>query len=189
MAWPFPHHWRDIVRAAAYWLQEGLSAAATVLRMQTRPYTYTPAEAEESTEEAERALYFAQRLRDAPPSRTFGRTWFGSARGAWYAAYGRAPTMPEADWAFTRPEGMLGVYVRVTGRGAWSGRYTSRTVKVNVGWGRTWEEVQARVRALMVSREIDILRHGSEPVFPAGIEMSIERGALLEFDQPTVTLP
>lgn len=188
MAWPFAWFLRPIVRAAAWFLGHGWSEERTQSQLEAPPHYHAAADVEAAIPEAERALYFADFLRARPGAASFGSAWFAAARGAWYAAYGRAPTAEEREWAFTRPQGQLGVYVLVSGQGAWSGEIQHRTIKVNASWNSSYADVAAAVRALVESNQIHLLRNTSEPFTAGSITVEIERGALLEFVDPLLTV-
>lgn len=188
MAWPFSWFLRPIVRSIAYFMGRGQTPEEIAPRLEAPPHYFAAADVAAAVPEAERAMYFADFLRARPGAASFGAAWFAAARGAWYAAYGRAPTAAEAEWAFTRPQGQLGLYVLVSGMGAWSGETQTRTIKVNAGWNSSWADVEAAVRDAVTTMQIHLLRNTSEPFVPDSISVEIERGALLEFVDPLLTV-
>lgn len=179
---------RPIVRLAARFLGLGYTEEQTEERLEAPPHYFAAGDVASATPEAARSLYFADFLRERPGAASFGAAWFAGARGAWYAAYGRAPTTAEREWAFTRPQGALGLYVLVSGTGQWSGETQRRTIKVNAGWNQAWTDVEAAVRAAVTTMEIHLLRNTSEPFVADSITVEIERGALLEFVDPLLTV-
>jgi hypothetical protein len=188
MAWPFSWIIRPLLRTAARWLGMGYSEANIEERLQGHPHYIAAEEAQQATQEARRSIAFREFLESRETARTFGQNWFAAARGVWYAGYGRPPTPEEAQWAYTRPQGMLGLMVRVTGTGAWSGEQQSRSIPVNASWGSTWADVEERVLAAVTSMEITILRGSSEPFLVEGISMEPIGGALLERQSPLLTV-
>jgi hypothetical protein len=187
MSWVYDYLIRPIISTAAWFLGSGYSRSETQERLEAPPHLVAPQDATIAIAEAERARYFAEFIRQRPGGGSFGKEWFAAARGAWYAGYGRAPTPEERPWAFTRPQGMLGLMVRVTGMGEWSREQKSRTVTINAPWSATWSDVVSYVEDMFATGGIHLLVESSEPMDVVSVELV--GGALLERQDPTFTLP
>lgn len=186
MAWVYDYLMRPIIGTAAWFLGSGYTRAETAAHLEAPPHLVPPDDVAIAIPEAERSRYFAEFIRQRPGGGSFGREWFAAARGAWYAGYGRKPTAEERPWAYSRPQGMLGLMVRVTGMGQWSREEKTRTVTINAGWNRTWGDVVAYVEEMFANGGIHLLVESSEPMDVVSIELA--GGALLERQDPTFTL-
>lgn len=188
MAWPFPPFLRPIVRY--FYSMIGLDYPEPEIRerAQLHPNYWSEIDVAQAAPEAARAVYFLNFLRARPGAASFGSAWFASARGAWYAGYGRAPTEEEREWAYTRPQGQLGLYVRAHGETLYSHRQVDRDIKVNASWDSSWSTVEEAVRALVTTNQISFMIAESEPIDPDSLTLTLERGALLEFVDPLIVV-
>lgn len=188
MAWPFPMFLRPIVRYVFSMIGLDYPEPEIIERAQLHPHYWAQADVEAAAQEAGRATYFLDFLRARPGAASFGSVWFAAARGAWYAGYGRAPSASEREWAYTRPQGQLGLYVRAHGETMYSHRAVDRDIKVNANWNSSWSDVEAEVRALVTSNRISFLIAESEPIDPDSLTLTLERGALLAFVDPLISV-
>ena len=185
MAWPFPDFLRPIVRFWNYLTAREFPPDEIQARAEAHPHYWAERDVAAAGREAARSRYFLDFIRERLGTASFGSLWFAAARGAWYAAYGRAPTAEEREWAYTRPQGRIGLYAGVSGRGAWHGEERRITIRVNADWNSSWTDVEARVRDLVTSTLLSQLVIGSEPFLLESLEITPVWGALLQFhDDP-----
>lgn len=193
MAWPFTERIRPYIRMATYFLREGWTDEQIMQWAQDSPAHYNLNRMAESLPEARRAVYFAGRVEQRLAQVAAGgndmrlsQLWGLSARSAWYAGYGRAPTQAEREWAYTRPQGVVGLTLEVTGRGAQSGRFQHYTITLNASWDTHVGALMDMVRQDLASGAILTGDMGSEPLDLNSINIAIGGGALLERQEPTI---
>ena len=188
MAWPLDRGIRPYIRMAAYWLGRGMSDDEILRWTEFSRHYHSVADMASAIPEARRSMYFAQRLRDAGPDQTFGATWFGSMRGAWYAGYGRAPNAQERSWAYTRPAQMLGLAIQVTGRGERTNLPRRFEVTVNVPWNATMAQVRQYLIDQFAAGNMPSGLEEYDPVQLITAQFRIIGGALLEREATTYTM-
>lgn len=189
MAWPFNFSIRPYIRMAGYWLGIG-STVDQILDWATGSRDYYDLNyMREAIPEAKRADYFAARIATANVDMPLSQLWGLSARGAWYAGYGRAPTAAERGWAYSRPEGMLGLALEVKGLGLHSGTPRVYTITANVPWSATFGAIEGYIQQCIADGSCITGDMGSEPLDTDTIEILIQGGALLQRQSPTVTMP
>lgn len=189
MVWPFDDFLRPFVRMAAYLQGAGYTPTQVMEWAAGSRHAGNLADMREALPEGRRANYLMERIRAADPTLRFSTIWGRAARATWYAGYGRAPTPAEREWAYTRPQEVLGLTFEVTGRGAESGRFRHYTITVNVPWSANLGEVEDFLRNELASGRILTRDFGSEPLRPDSIIFALSSGALLARQQPTATMP
>jgi hypothetical protein len=180
MVWPLDENLRPYIRMASYWLHQGRTPEEIMQWASSSRHMYNLEFMQAAIPEAARANYFAARARSGDPNMRLSQLWGLSARAAWYAGYGRAPTAEERQWAYSRPQEMLGLMFEVHGRGARTGRFQHYTVVLNASWGTSLADAIQRVEDSIISGDIITGDLGSEPLQAGGLTVSLIGGALLE---------
>lgn len=180
MPWPFAEEMRPYLRMASYWLGRGWDHEQIMQWAAESRHHYNLELMSAAIPEAARANYFRARIEAADPNMRLSQLWGLASRATWYAGYGRAPTAAEREWAYSRPQEMLGLMFEVVGRGARSGRYQHYTIVINTTWNQSVADVMERVRDAITSGDIITGDLGSEPLRADGLTISLAGGALLE---------
>lgn len=188
MPWPFPEELRPYIRMAAVKLAAGFTEPEVVAWMAGTAAFSNAAMVERALPEAQRSLYFANRIASDTKDLRLSQLWGLSARAAWYAGYHRAPTAAERAWAFQRPGDMVGMTLRVSGRGLRTGAAQDYTVTLNAPWGARLSDISEEARDFVGSFANIIGIEGSEPIDPATLVMEIEGGALLPRQVPSFAI-
>lgn len=180
---------RKYMQMAAYWINRDMSDAEVMAWAEQSRHYYNLTDMRTALPEAHRALYFAERIREADPTVAFSRLWGLASRATWYAGYHRAPTPAEREWAYSRPGAMLGLAFEVVGRGANTGRFRHFTITVNVPWSANLGSVEDYLKDCLSSGACITGDFGSEPLRVDSIIPTLVGGALIERRGTTTTMP
>lgn len=193
MAWPFSDRLRPYVRTATWFLREGWTDEQILEWARESRASYNLDFMREALPEARRAVYFAGRIEQVAERVAAGgrdmrlsQLWGLSARSAWYAGYGRAPSDAEREWSYSRPQRMMGLALEVVGRGAHTGRIQHYTITVNADWSATVGSIMEYVRDCVSSGSCLSGDLGSEPLDASSITIHLGQGALVERQEPAV---
>ena len=189
MAWPFARDVRAYMRLIFRWLDQGKTREWIRDWFRTSPHGYDVAASEKAVPEEQRARYFAEQLREAPSTRTFGQSWFIHSRATFRQAYGRLATAEERYWAYSQPEQRLGLMLAVSGLGLYTGQPRNYTIPVNVSWQANMDQLEAYIREQVSSAQFILFRMGTEPLDPDSVEIDIIGGALVARQPPVLEMP